>query len=102
MGGWTGGLGMLVVNAMFVQSFVDNHRFDLYLYALMLMCFFYCFADVAADGMVVEMSKFEPEDKKGYILTTCQMSRFFMQMVSTTLGMLIMSGEHYQPPGELP
>jgi hypothetical protein len=64
--GWTGGLAMLAVNALFVESFVENHQFDTYLYGLMLMCFFYCFSDVAADGMVVEMSKFEPEDKKGH------------------------------------
>lgn len=66
---------------------------------LSLMCFFYCFSDVAADGLVVEMSKFEPEGQKGYILTTCQMSRFTMMMVSTVFGTLAMSGKSYQAPG---
>jgi len=99
MFGWTGGLGMLAVNALYVDSFVENHQFDLYVKSLMLMCFCYCFSDVAADGMVVEMSKFEPDDRKGYLMTTCQMLRFLMMMISTAFGTLAMSGESYQPPG---
>eukprot|EP00928_Gymnodinium_smaydae_P052761 TRINITY_DN36930_c0_g1_i1.p1 TRINITY_DN36930_c0_g1~~TRINITY_DN36930_c0_g1_i1.p1 ORF type:complete len:559 (-),score=80.89 TRINITY_DN36930_c0_g1_i1:284-1768(-) len=97
--GWTGGLAMLAINALFVESLVENHQFGTYIGGLTLMCFFYCFSDVAADGMVVEMSKFEPENKKGHLLTTCQMLRFTMMMISTVLGTLAMSGESYQPPG---
>merc|ERR1712050_468757 len=79
------------------ESFIENHQFNLYVYSLMAMCFMYCFSDVAADGMVVEMSKFEPADRKGHLLTTCQMSRFLMMMISTVLGTIVMSGPTYQP-----
>jgi len=98
--GWTGGLAMLAFNALFVESFVESHRFDLYVWSLSLMCFCYCFADVAADGMVVEMSKLEPDSRKGHIMTTCQMLRFAMMMVSTAFGTLATSGPSYQPPGQ--
>eukprot|EP00928_Gymnodinium_smaydae_P007380 TRINITY_DN12657_c1_g1_i1.p1 TRINITY_DN12657_c1_g1~~TRINITY_DN12657_c1_g1_i1.p1 ORF type:complete len:539 (-),score=90.14 TRINITY_DN12657_c1_g1_i1:330-1946(-) len=97
--GWTGGLAMVAFNALYVESFVQNHQFGTYVLSLTVMCFFYCFSDVAADGMVVEMSKLEPEEKKGHLLTTCQMLRSTMMMVSTVLGTLAMSGESYQPPG---
>jgi hypothetical protein len=97
--GWTGGLLMLAFIAVFAESFVENHRFDLYINSLMVMCCCYCFSDVAADGMVVEMSKLEPDDKKGYLMTTCQMLRFAMMMVSTAFGTLATSGPSYQPPG---
>jgi len=97
--GWTGGLLMLAFIALSVDSFVENHRFDLYIKCLMIMCCCYCFSDVAADGMVVEMSKLEPDDKKGYLMTTCQMLRFAMMMVSTAFGTLATSGPSYQPPG---
>jgi len=97
--GWTGGLVMLAVNASLVDYFVENHRFDLYVKSLMAMCIFYTFSDVAADGMVVEMSKLEPDGRKGYIMTTCQILRFGMMMTSTAFGTLAMSGPSYQPPG---
>jgi len=40
----------------------------------------------------------ESPDKKGHILTTCQMVRFLMMAISTGLGTLFMSGPSYQPP----
>lgn len=98
--GWTGGLAMLGINALFVDYFVENHQFDMFLYSLMLMCFFYTFSDVAADGMLVELSKLEPESQKGTIMTNSQMCRFTMMMVSTAFGTLAMSGPSYQPPGK--
>ena len=36
------------------------------------MCFFYIFSDVAGDGMTIELSKLEPPETRGYILTTGQ------------------------------
>jgi hypothetical protein len=96
--GWTGGLVMLAVNALLVQNFIDNHQFESYLYSMMGMCIFYTFSDVAGDGMIIEVSKNEPADQKGYILTTCQMLRFTMMMFSTGLGTLFMSGKDYLPP----
>jgi hypothetical protein len=59
----------------------------------------YTFSDVAADGMVVETSKREPEGRKGYLMTTCQLPRFAMTMASTTFGTLAMSGPSFRPPG---
>lgn len=97
--GWTGGLIMLAVNAILVTHFVETHQFESYLYLMMTMCIFYTFSDVAGDGMIIEVSKYEKPHEKGYTLTTCQMIRFTMMMVSTGLGTLFMSGKDYQPPG---
>lgn len=40
--------------------------------AAQVMCFFYIFSDVAGDGMTIELSKLEPPETRGYILTTGQ------------------------------
>jgi len=90
---------MLALAAVFAEHLVETHRFDTYLYILIGMCFFYTFADVAADGLVIELSRYEPEDRKGYIMTTCQMLRYTMMTISTSCGTLFMSGRSYQPPG---
>jgi len=95
--GWTGGLIMLVVNALLVDGFIENKDFTSYLYCLMGMCIFYTFSDVAGDGLIIEISKFEPEDQRGYILTTCQMVRFACMTGVTAFGTLFMSGDYYQP-----
>jgi hypothetical protein len=97
--GWTGGLGALAFAAIFVDSFVEHHQYETYLMVMVVCCFFSTFSDVAGDGMIIEYSKLERGANKGYILTTCQMLRFVMMMVSTGLGMLFMSGPHYQPSG---
>jgi len=96
--GWTGGLFMLGVAAVMVPHFIESHQFETYIYVMMVMCIFSTFADVAGDGMIIEISKNEPDSQKGYILTTCQMMRFVTMMVSTGLGTLFMSGNSYQPP----
>jgi hypothetical protein len=97
--GWTGGLACLAVAAIFVDSFIKHHQYETYLMVMCVCCFFSTFSDVAGDGMIIEYSKFERGEQKGYILTTCQMLRFVMMMVSTALGMIFMSGPDYQPPG---
>jgi hypothetical protein len=97
--GWTGGLTTLAVAAIFVDSFIEHHQYEMYLMLMVVCCFFSTFSDVAGDGMIIEYSKLERGENKGYILTTCQMLRFVMMMVSTGLGMLFMSGPHYQPQG---
>lgn len=97
--GWTGGLVMLLVNALLVDGFIEHkaeHTFSKYLYSLMAMCCFYTFSDVAGDGLIIEISKYEPDDSRGYILTTCQMIRFSMMMTVSIMGTLFMSGEYYQ------
>lgn len=96
--GWTGGLFMLGVAAVLVPHLIETHQFETYIYVMMVMCIFSTFADVAGDGMIIEISKSEPDSQKGYILTTCQMMRFVTMMVSTGLGTLFMSGQSYQPP----
>lgn len=100
--GWTGGLIMLGVVAVLVDNLVETHQFETYLYLMMAMCVFSTFSDVAGDGMIIEISKFEKDSEKGYILTTCQMMRFVMMMLSTGLGTLFMSGPSYQPKGVEP
>jgi len=46
------------------------------------------------------VSKFEPEDQRGYILTTCQMIRFTAMLSSTVFGLIFMSGKDYQMAGD--
>lgn len=87
---------MLAFNAIMVEHYVEEHHFSYYLYSLMVMCIFYTFSDVAGDGLIIELSKFEPDDRRGYILTSCQMIRFTMMMVVTGYGMLFMSGKEYE------
>jgi len=98
--GWTGGLGMLAVCAVLVENLIATHQFDTYVYLLMICCTFSAFSDVAGDGMIIEISKNEPDNQKGYILTTCQMMRFITQMFATSIGTVFMSGKSYQPPGK--
>lgn len=98
--GWTGGLVMLGFNAIMVNHYIDNKAdggFETYLYSMMAMCCFYTFSDVAGDGLIIEVSKFEPEDRRGYILTSCQMIRFTAMLSSTVFGLIFMSGSEYQP-----
>lgn len=97
--GWTGGLLTLAVAAIFVDSLIASHDYETYLMIMVVCCFFSTFSDVAGDGMIIEYSKLERGEEKGHILTTCQMLRFLMMMVSTGIGMLFMSGPHYEPPG---
>jgi len=97
--GWTGGLGALAFAAIFVESFIEHHQYEAYLMVMVVCCFFSTFSDVAGDGMIIEYSKFERGEQKGYMLTTCQMLRFVMMMVSTAIGIIFMSGPHYQPAG---
>lgn len=100
--GWTGGLIMLAFNAIMVEHYVEAHHFNYYLYSLMAMCVFYTFSDVAGDGLIIELSKFEPDDRRGFILTSCQMIRFVMMMVVTGYGMLFMSGRDYESENPAP
>jgi hypothetical protein len=64
------------------------------------MCCFYTFSDVAGDGLIIEISKYEPDERRGFVLTTCQMIRFTMMMVVTIFGMVFMSGKDYQGPNK--
>merc|ERR1711865_268765 len=98
--GWTGGLIMLGVVAVMADDLAENHQFETYLGLMTILCVFSTFSDVAGDGMIIEISKQEKDGEKGYILTTCQMMRSVMMMVSTGLGTLFMSGKSYQPPGK--
>lgn len=96
--GWTGGLIMLAFNAIMVQSYINNHDFNSYIFSLMGMCCFYTISDVAGDGLIIELSKFEPDNKRGFILTTCQMVRFTAMLCVSIFGLLFMSGPSYQNP----
>jgi len=90
---------MLGFNAIMVNTYIkdkDDGGFEKYLYSMMAMCCFYTFSDVAGDGLIIEVSKFEPDDKRGYILTTCQMIRFTAMVSSTVFGLIFMSGSSYQ------
>ena len=64
--------------AAFAQNLADEGQFATYMMLLMVMCFFYIFSDVAGDGMTIELSKLEPPETRGYILTTGQTLHFHM------------------------
>ena len=77
-------------------EFVDTtSNFFLYEMLLLVQCFFYIFSDVAGDGMTIELSRFEPPEKRGYILTTGQMTRFASTIGANVLGILFMNGVDY-------
>jgi hypothetical protein len=111
--GWGGGLAMLAVAGILSPSLAaqknekciggdcypeDNSNFFLYTMLLLVMCVFYIFSDVAGDGMTIELSRFEPPEQRGYILTTGQMIRFTTTIVSNILGIIFMNGKDYVAP----
>jgi hypothetical protein len=113
--GWTGGLGMLVVCGALSASLAneeprthtadgdypsEDSNFFLYTMLLLVMCAFYIFADVAGDGMVIELSRFEPPENRGYILTTGQMTRFTTTIFANILGIVFMNGQDYVAPSK--
>jgi len=76
---------------------VINTESDFFTYEMipLVQCFFYIFSDVAGDGMTIELSRFEPPEKRGYILTTGQMTRFASTILANILGILFMNGVDY-------
>eukprot|EP00931_Biecheleriopsis_adriatica_P088000 TRINITY_DN623_c0_g1_i1.p1 TRINITY_DN623_c0_g1~~TRINITY_DN623_c0_g1_i1.p1 ORF type:complete len:571 (-),score=98.73 TRINITY_DN623_c0_g1_i1:179-1765(-) len=98
--GWTVALAMLLVLSFSAHALVDSGSFDLYVIALMVVCFFYMFADVAGDGMTIELTRHEPEGSKGHILATGQMLRFLSMTAVTLLGTFCMNGESYYNPAK--
>lgn len=110
--GWTGGLALLLVTAFFsdslanegdrsegtLDSFNAQHlesNFFVYTMLLLVMCAFYIFSDVAGDGMTIELSRYEPPESRGYILTTGQMIRFSSTIAANIIGIVFMNGENY-------
>lgn len=87
--GWFLALLVLAGVTTQVQGLADQGDFTTYAFLLMATCFCYMFADVAADGLTVELSQLEPPESRGYILTTGQMVRFgstgFVMLLSTIL-----------------
>lgn len=98
--GWTAALVMLLVLAISAHSLQQSGHFDLYVIALSIVCFCYMFADVAGDGMTIELTRNEPEESKGHILATGQMLRFISMTAVTLLGTFCMNGESYYNPAK--
>jgi hypothetical protein len=78
----------------------ENSNFFLYTMLLLVMCAFYIFSDVAGDGMTIELSRFEPPESRGYILTTGQMIRFTTTIFANLLGIIFMNGHDYVAPNK--
>ncbi|OLP98413.1 hypothetical protein AK812_SmicGene19129 [Symbiodinium microadriaticum] len=89
---------ILACMSVLAQNLADEGNFAVYMMLLVVMCFFYIFADVAGDGMTIELSKLEPPETRGYILTTGQMVRFATTTLTNVLGILAMNGKYYYPP----
>lgn len=96
--GWSGALIMLALMAFVAQDLASEGNIATYMFLLMGMCIFYIFADVAGDGMTIELSRLEPPETRGYILTTGQLVRFAATTATNVFGILAMNGKDYAPP----
>merc|ERR1719382_2096251 len=96
-------MALLVLSALTISARTLEESGDFSVYALLLMgvCFFYIFADVAGDGMTIELTKLEPEATRGYILTTGQMIRFLAMTLSSFVGTFFMNGRSYYNASKL-
>lgn len=96
--GWSSSILILACMSAVAQNLADEGNFATYMMLLMVMCFFYIFSDVAGDGMTIELSKLEPPETRGYILTTGQMVRFAATTVTNVLEILLpfQQGARYQ------
>mmetsp|Transcript_95127 Transcript_95127/g.168048 ORF Transcript_95127/g.168048 Transcript_95127/m.168048 type:complete len:590 (+) Transcript_95127:35-1804(+) len=99
VGGWSIAICMLGVVTAFVGTLADKGDFRTYVFLMMATCFFYMFADVAADGLTVEFSQLEPPETRGYILSTGQMVRFGFTGLVLFLNLILTNGPQMYPPG---
>lgn len=96
--GWTVSLALLGLGALFVDSFAKDQNWPAYMYLMMGTCFCYMFANVAADGLVVELSQLEPPERRGYIMTTAQMVRFGTTAGILAFNAILTNGPAMYPP----
>ena len=66
-----------------------------YILMMMFASFFYVIADVAADGMVVEFARREPENVRGNTQTTIYMIRTIFSTISIIIVGFCMNGKDY-------
>ena len=64
-------------------------------FLMMGACLGYVVADVAADGLTVQLARGEPESKRGYTQSTAYMSRSIGQVVAYALVGFGMNGHEY-------
>jgi len=98
--GWGFALLALAMMTTLSGSLKDDGNFALYTILHMTISFFYVFSDVAGDGMTIELSKFEPEETRGYILATGQMVRFTSSCFVNLFAILSMDGKSWYPAVE--
>lgn len=96
--GWTSALIVLGCMAFVAEHLAEDGNFALYMMLQMVMCSLYIFSDVAGDGMTIELSKLEPPERRGWILTTGQLIRFATTCFINIFGILAMNGTSYYPP----
>eukprot|EP00928_Gymnodinium_smaydae_P081345 TRINITY_DN64891_c0_g1_i1.p1 TRINITY_DN64891_c0_g1~~TRINITY_DN64891_c0_g1_i1.p1 ORF type:complete len:613 (+),score=62.62 TRINITY_DN64891_c0_g1_i1:170-2008(+) len=97
--GWAISMCLLLYMCFQSEAMVSSGDagFQHYTILCMVQCVFYMFADVAGDGMTVELTKLEPEEKRGYILTTGQMTRFGSTIFVNVMGLFLMNGPSWLP-----
>lgn len=93
--GWTACFVILLGLTSFAQELRDTQNFAVYTLSLMVMEIFLITADVAGDGMTIELTKHEDAERRGYILTTGQLTRFAMKTVVQLIGIFCMNGQEY-------
>jgi len=96
--GWGGALLMMLVLTVMAGNLAETGDFETYTMMQMAISFFYVFSDVAGDGMTIELSKFEPEESRGYILATGQMVRFTSSCFVNVFAILAMDGKSWLSP----
>eukprot|EP00811_Abedinium_folium_P012526 NODE_2161_length_2279_cov_9.491636.p1 GENE.NODE_2161_length_2279_cov_9.491636~~NODE_2161_length_2279_cov_9.491636.p1 ORF type:complete len:506 (+),score=158.07 NODE_2161_length_2279_cov_9.491636:155-1672(+) len=95
--GWSAAMLPLAALALFSDVLAERGDFATYALLQMLISFFYVISDVAGDGMTIELSKAEPIEVRGHILTTGQLVRFVASIAVNMLGILAMNGKDYYP-----
>ncbi|OWZ23889.1 Transmembrane protein [Phytophthora megakarya] len=72
-----------------------HHAGSKFVVLMMFAAIGYVGADVAADGLMVEVAQREPEATRGYTQTTIYMVRTAFVMISSILTGVVFNGKHY-------
>lgn len=86
--GWLGVLIILLVLA----CTADKMSTTQWLITLLFLQCFMMFSDVPADGMSVELARLEPAGRKGQILATGQMVRYFFCIIAGCIQTFMLNG----------
>ena len=87
-------LSMLTVLSLFADTLSESN----WLLTLMTMEFFSAFSEVAANGVVTELTRMEPTDVRGQIMTTCQQVKTVTRLLSLVITTFLLNGPETNSP----